>query len=167
MSILQNNIDTGLELRFHETFEILEFKGASACNESIAIAKFYNLVGYNQSDIYRNPVGCLEHKARTLVNMEWALGYVNMEKWVDLCKALIRIRPGKSRIAICKRDNHNSYGRNLGPAICIRIERQGMRKRNHWYTTLEFKISLREENLGPYIFKNLPVSDTCWTYINL
>ena len=47
--------------------------------------------------------------------------------------------------------------------IYVKLERQGMRKKNHWYTTVEFEVSLVEENLGPYIFKNLNVSETYWT----
>lgn len=167
MSILQENIDTGLELRFAETFDASEFRGASDCNESIAVAKFYNLVGYSQRDISRNPVDCLEHKFHKLTDMDWAMNYTNVEKWVDICRAIIRIRPGKSRIAICKRTNSNLYGRDRGPMIYVRVERQGMRKRNHWYATFEFKIALKEENLGPYIFKNLNVSDSYWTFINI
>ena len=167
MSILQNDIDTGLELRFHETFEISDFRGASDCNESVAIAKFYNLTEFNQAEIKRMPLACLERKLHIIADNDWAAGYTNVEKWIDICRALIRFRPGKSRIAICKRNNYNSYGRDRGPMIYVRVERQGMRKRNHWYSTLEFKASLKEDTLGPYIFKNLNASDSYWTYINI
>lgn len=163
MSILQHDIDTGLELRFSEVFDLVRFYGASECNESVAIAKFYNLVGYRPDSIHKDPVGCLEHKFKTLTDMDWAINYTNPERWIDICRSLIRIRPGKTRIVICKRPNSNTYGRDRGPMIYVKLERQGMRKKNHWYTTIEFEVSIREENLGPYIFKTLDVSETYWT----
>lgn len=167
MSILQNDIDTGLELRFHEAFFVSDIRGASDCNESVAVAKFYNIAEYSQRDIKRDSAGCLAHKLHKLIDMEWAINFVDTNKWIDIIRAIIRIRPGKTRIAICKRNNTSHYGKNIGPTIYIRVERQGMRKKNHWYSTFEFKVSLMESNLGPYIFKNLNVSDSYWTYLNI
>ena len=167
MSILTNDINVGLELRFNETFNLTEIKGASECNESIAVAKFYNLTEFNPRHIKNSVEGCLSQKLHQLTGMEWAMSFINTDKWIDICRAIIRIRPGKTRIAICKRNNINTYGFDRGPAIYIRVERQGMRKKNHWYSTFEFKVTLKEENLGPYIFKNLDVSDSYWTFINI
>lgn len=167
MSILQNDIDTGLELRFREALRISDFRGASECNESVAVAKFYNLSGCTPRSISKNPVEALQYKMLTLVAGDWAANFNRVEKWVEICRALVRIRYGKMRISIFKRQHSsgNYWEKYSGPTLYVKVERQGMRKRNHWYSTIEFKIQAEDDYLGPYIINGMDCSDAFWTHI--
>lgn len=167
MSILNEDIDVGLDQRFNEAFEIKHFVGAENINESIAIKKFYRLDGYTPNQ--GNPANLLNARLNHLVGQQYAYEFVNPNKMIDAIRTIVQMRPHTSRLSYIRHEYATHYGRymangNVRPSIRFVFERKGMRKKNHWYRTLEFYMQAQND-LGEIIINRSGITKEKWNHI--
>lgn len=167
MSILSENADLNIDLLWSEVFGVKNFSGASDCNENIAKKKFYANIDQNND----RPLATLQGRFWGGLANRFAMDFYKVEEWIDQLMKLVQVRPDrKMRIGISKRIYDSSvstyWDPYTGPEIRLKIERQGMRKRKHWYNILAMSIRAINEgdDLARIIVERIECSNDSFTY---